>query len=222
VLLVMLAGCLTPIEKSEQDRTHVVPAAAKAHKNPAETTRPKEIEEKKIYHVVGENETLWRIAKAYGIELDEIVKANNLKDTKVQVGQKLFMPGATETVEVEKYRPPKTGSKFIRNEKFGYPCIGTIVAGFGSARGDHKLEGLDFSVVRGRKIVASRTGEVVLVARKFPGYGLVVILQHGPTYRTFYGYLSETSVRVGDAVARGEVIGTGGVAPRTGKPECPV
>lgn len=173
--------------------------------------------DRRIYHVVGENETLWRIAKAYGIDMQEIVRANDLKDTTVQVGQKLLMPGATERVEVEKYRPPKTGEKFKLKESFGYPCVGRIVAGFGSAKGEHKLEGVEFSVGRAAKVVASRTGEVVLVAGKFPGYGGVVILQHGPSYRTFYGYLAETPLRVGDAVAKGEIIGTTGEEPRSGK-----
>jgi murein DD-endopeptidase MepM/ murein hydrolase activator NlpD len=193
------------------------PAADKPENEPEAQTNPAEAGDKRIHHVVGENETLWRIAKAYGIDMQEIVKANSLQDTTVQVGQRLYMPGATERVEVEKYRPPKTGEKFVLKEPFGYPCVGRIAAGFGSAKGEHKLEGLDFSVRRSTKVVASRTGEVVMVARKFPGYGLVVILQHGPSYRTLYGYLGDTSLRVGDAVAKGEIIGTSGKEPRTGK-----
>jgi lipoprotein YgeR len=184
---------------------------------PEQPTEIVPLDDKRIYHVVGENETLWRIAKAYGIDMQEIVKANSLKDTTVQVGQRLLMPGATEQVEVEKYRPPKSGKKFVRNESFGYPCVGRIATGFGSTKGEHKLEGVEFSVRKDAKIVASRTGEVVMVAQKFPGYGVVVILQHGPSYRTFYGYLGETTLRVGDAVARGEIIGKSGKEPRTGK-----
>jgi murein DD-endopeptidase MepM/ murein hydrolase activator NlpD len=193
------------------------PAAEKPGEKPETQEEPEESGDKRIYHVVGEGETLWRIAKAYGIDMQEIARANDLKDTTVQVGQKLYMPGAAEQVEVEKYRPPKTGKKFVRNEAFGYPCVGTVAAGFGSAKGEHKLEGLEFSVRRGAKVVASRTGEVVMVAQKFPGYGMVVVLQHGPSYMTFYGYLSDTSLRVGDAVARGEIIGKSGKEPRTGK-----
>ena len=71
---------------------------------------------------------------------------------------------------------------------------------------------------RGTRVVASRTGEVVLVARAFPGYGVVVILRHGPSYKTFYGYLSETSLQAGDAVAKGESLGVTGIEPRSGEP----
>jgi murein DD-endopeptidase MepM/ murein hydrolase activator NlpD len=167
--------------------------------------------------VVREGDTLWRIAKAYGIEQEEILKANRLTDIKVEVGQKLLMPGATEQVDVARYRPPKPGEKFRRKEAFGYPCVGRIIVGFGQWKGGQKTEGIDFAVSPGAKVVASRTGEAVLVARAFPGYGIVVILQHGPSYRTFYGYLAETPVRVGDAVAKGEVIGVTGTPPRGGK-----
>jgi murein DD-endopeptidase MepM/ murein hydrolase activator NlpD len=134
------------------------------------------------------------------------------------VGQKLLIPGATELVEVKKYRPPRLGKKFVRNEAFGYPCVGRVAARFGQWKGGQKTEGVDFAVSAGARVVVSRTGEVVLVARAFPGYAVVVILQHGPTYRTFYGYLAETPVQVGDAVAKGEVIGVVGKEPRSGKP----
>lgn len=180
--------------------------------------RPRKPEKAKIYHTVREGDTLWRIAKAYDIPSEKIVQANGMDDTTVTVGRKLLIPGATHRVEVERYRPPKKGRKFVRGEKFGYPCAGTIAAGFGQLKGDQRAEGMEFTAKRDTKVVASRTGEVVVVAREFPGYGIVVILQHGPSYRTFYGYLAQTSVRLEDAVAKGETIGVTGVEPRSGKP----
>ncbi len=218
LLTLLLAGCVVPEDLDKTGKpSGDKPVVEKPENGEKPLVNPVETADKRIYHVVGEGETLWRIAKAYEIDMQEIVKANNLTDTTVQVGQRLLMPGATELVEVEKYRPPKTGKKFVRNESFGYPCVGRIATGFGSEKGGHKLEGVEFDVRRGTKVVASRTGEVVMVARKFSGYGLVVILQHGPSYRTFYGYLGDTPLRVGDAVARGEIIGESGKEPRTGK-----
>lgn len=183
---------------------------------PATQNPPRE-EPRKIYHVVVEGDTLWRIAKAYEVDQEEIMKANGLKDATVEVGQRLHIPGAIEPVEVKSYRPPRAGKKFVRGESFGYPCVGRVALGFGQWRGGQKTEGADFSVGRGAKAVAARTGEVVFVEKSFPGYGLVVILQHGPQYRTFYGYLAETPVQVGDAVAKGEVIGVAGAEPRGGE-----
>jgi murein DD-endopeptidase MepM/ murein hydrolase activator NlpD len=164
---------------------------------------------------VVEGDTLWRIAKAYGVDQAEIMKANGMKDATVEVGQRLLIPGAIEQVEVKRYRPPKTGRKFVPGESFGYPCIGRVARGFGTWKDGQKTEGIEFSVRQGTKVVASRTGEAVFVEREFPGYGIVVILRHGPQYKTFYGYLAETPVQVGDAVAKGEVIGVAGVEPGT-------
>lgn len=216
VLFCMLAvcGCLPPAGR-EWGRHWPEEAPARSETRPP--TNPQRPEEIKIYHTVREGDTLWRIAKAYGIPKEKIMQANRMEGTTVTVGQKLLIPGATHKVEVERYRPPKKGRKFVRGEKFGYPCVGTIAPEFGQLKDDQKTEGVDFAAKRGTKVVASRTGEVVLVAHEFPGYGVVVILQHGPSYRTFYGYLAQTSVRVGDAVAKGEIIGVTGVEPHSGK-----
>ena len=217
--LILAAGCLTP--KGREDNAGVSETTGHPGIKPitSDTVSPQpKPEEKKVYHVVREGDTLWRVAKAYGIEQEEIMKANGMSGTTVEVGQKLLIPGAKEPVAVEKYRPPKAGRKFVRGESFGYPCVGRIATGFGQWRNEQKTEGIDFAAVRGTRVVASRTGEVVLVARAFPGYGVVVILRHGPSYKTFYGYLSETSLQAGDAVAKGESLGVTGIEPRSGEP----
>ncbi len=46
-----------------------------------------------IYHVVGPSETLWRISKTYGIDMDTLMKANGLNDaSKLKNGQRLLIP----------------------------------------------------------------------------------------------------------------------------------
>ncbi len=61
-----------------------------------------------VYHIVGSGQTLWRIAKAYGIEdIDLLMRTNNISDpAQIGVGQELFIPGAREILEIEPYRPP--------------------------------------------------------------------------------------------------------------------
>jgi len=41
----------------------------------------------------------------------------------------------------------------------------------------------------------------------YNGYGRHVVIRHGFGYETLYAHLSATSVRVGDQVKRGQVIG---------------
>ncbi len=60
-----------------------------------------------IFHIVGSGETLWRIAKAYGIDVDLLMRTNDISDpTQVGVGERLFIPGAREILKIELHRPP--------------------------------------------------------------------------------------------------------------------
>lgn len=69
--------------------------------------------------------------------------------------------------------------------------------------------GVDLAVPVGSPVTAMKRGEVAY-AGELSGYGLVVMIDHGPRLRTVYGHLSEISVRKGDAVAGGQIIGKSG------------
>ena len=48
-----------------------------------------------VFHVVGPGETLWRISKMYDVDIEEIMKTNNLEsDSKIIMGQELLIPNA--------------------------------------------------------------------------------------------------------------------------------
>ncbi|MBW2674650.1 MAG: LysM peptidoglycan-binding domain-containing protein, partial [Deltaproteobacteria bacterium] len=51
-----------------------------------------------VYHNVKKGETLWRIARAYNCDPDEIARANNLPDTTIEAGSALFIPNAKEPI----------------------------------------------------------------------------------------------------------------------------
>ena len=54
-----------------------------------------------IYHTVKPKETLWRIAKTYGINLQTLAEINNIDEpAQITVGQKLFIPGATKVEKI--------------------------------------------------------------------------------------------------------------------------
>lgn len=59
-----------------------------------------------IYHKVEQGQTLWRIALTYQISLEEIAKANGIRDiTAIKIGQKIFIPGAKQVLTVEVVKP---------------------------------------------------------------------------------------------------------------------
>lgn len=59
-----------------------------------------------IYHIVGSGQTLYRIAKTYNVDINEIMRLNRIADsTQIGVGQQLFIPGAKAPLPGEAYRP---------------------------------------------------------------------------------------------------------------------
>ena len=54
-----------------------------------------------VYHQVARLETLWRISKTYGVDMQAVMQANGLKDpSSIKVGQVLLIPQAAEARSV--------------------------------------------------------------------------------------------------------------------------
>lgn len=48
-----------------------------------------------IYHIVGSGQNLYRISRAYGADMKEVMRVNNIRDAnQIGVGERLFIPGA--------------------------------------------------------------------------------------------------------------------------------
>jgi len=104
------------------------------------------------------------------------------------------------------------------------PTAGYVSSGFGvrlspfsraNEVGDGLLgyhTGLDITNTEGTPIQATAHGTVILAGWK-AGYGLTVIVRHRPDLETLYAHLSRITVREGQKVQRGDLLGTMG---RTG------
>jgi murein DD-endopeptidase MepM/ murein hydrolase activator NlpD len=69
---------------------------------------PKHVEPElvSVVHVVTPGQTLYRISRAYGVSVDELMALNGIEDPRaVGIGQKLLIPGASEVQEVEVAAP---------------------------------------------------------------------------------------------------------------------
>jgi lipoprotein NlpD len=56
---------------------------------------------KGIYHTVQPGQTLYRIARTYGVEEDRLARINGIRDpSQLKAEQRLFIPGATHTMKV--------------------------------------------------------------------------------------------------------------------------
>lgn len=59
-----------------------------------------------VYHIVGSGQTLYRISKAYGVDIKELMRLNNIADpNQLGVGEKLFIPRTGVVLPVEPFRP---------------------------------------------------------------------------------------------------------------------
>jgi biotin carboxyl carrier protein len=67
--------------------------------------------------------------------------------------------------------------------------------------------GMDFTAPEGTEVYATGNGTVVLAQVSQRGLGKHVIIDHGFGYESIYGHLNNFTVRVGQKVQRGQVIG---------------
>ncbi len=96
----------------------------------------------------------------------------------------------------------------------GWPVRGWITSNFGMRRspftGQRVMhEGLDIAASTGTPIHAAADG-IVIQAETAPGYGKLVVIDHGYGYKTYYAHASRIFVKVGQRVKRGERIASVG------------
>lgn len=103
----------------------------------------------------------------------------------------------------------------------GWPTQGWLTSLFGKRNdpftGKRKMhEGLDIAGRVGTPILATADGVVNRVGH-FPGYGKLVVIDHGYGYQTYYGHNSKLYVKAGQRVKRGsEIAALGNTGSSTG------
>ncbi len=166
--------------------------------------------EKGVYHKVQKGETLWRIAKTYDIDIDDIIRSNNVPNgAHLEENQLIFIPGASfvKSVVPQSTEPGKSPS--VVRDDFGWPVNGRVVRHFGEQRGSYLGHGIGIETMEGQPVVASRAGKVVF-ADYLAGYYYTVILDHADGYFSVYGFNSKIAVSLGDMVTKGQKIATAG------------
>ena len=77
--------------------------------------------------------------------------------------------------------------------------------------------GIDISAPTGTPVAAPADGAVISAGREAQ-YGLLVCVDHGHGFVTFYGHLKEIRVKPGDRVKTGQTLGTVGTSGYTTGP----
>jgi murein DD-endopeptidase MepM/ murein hydrolase activator NlpD len=163
-----------------------------------------------ILHLIKPRQTLTDISLTYAVTVDEIIAANGISDPgMIYAGDELIIPGATGSLWQNVIRLSKGAeSRFI------WPLFGEVVSPFGWR--DHPItgiyhhhNGIDIDVSVGTMVHAAAPGKVYFCGEE-GGYGTLIVLEHSEGYYSFYGHLSETSVRRGQFVEMGQPIARSG------------
>jgi len=167
--LVLLAGCATAPGVQRLPRAQAIPTLQGS------------------YHRVRPGETLWRIAHAYGLEVETLASTNRLPSaSQLKAGQQLFVP------------LPKESPHFL------WPVLGAL----GSSG-----SGLEIAAPSGSLVRASRGGRVAVAARALSGWGKTIVVDHLDGYTSVYTGLDQMLVSPGVDLPQGTPVGSLGPRP---------
>lgn len=140
------------------------------------------------YHTVKSGETLWRIARSYGLEPAMLAQANHITHNGVvTIGQRLFIP-----------LPPESN-------RFVWPLRGRVSQSHSG--------GIDISAPSGTLVRASRTGRVAVATAQLSGWGNSVVMDHPDGSATVYAGLEQLVIAPGIVLRQGMPLGTAGSRP---------
>ncbi len=181
-----------------------------------------------INHKVAKGDNLNSIATSYGVDVEMIAVANKFsEDSKLTVGQKIFIPGGKKKYVAPVASKPATSYNPITVIKdLINPDAGTTPANkmFWPAKGvitqyyTWKHHGLDIANKQGTPIYSCDSGTIVYASWSKAGYGNMVEVDHGNGKHTRYGHFYQISVKVGDKVERGQLLGLMGTTGRSTGP----
>lgn len=167
-----------------------------------------------LLYTVRRGDSVASIAADHGTTVNAILDANDLRSQAIDVGQVLFVPGG---------RLNETELRIILGELFAWPTRGTFTSGFGM-RADPFTglprfhNGIDMANAIGTPIRAAASGRVVHIESQIGNYGRFVIVRHPDGFQTLYAHLNDFSVRNGQYVDRGQILGRMGNTGRSTGP----
>jgi LysM repeat protein len=170
-----------------------------------------------VSHKIAKGDTLDKIAQKYQADKQKILEFNKLADEKdLQVGSTLFVPEGKPY-----YAPvPQTKTALAPVKKIFEPV--EIPVGLGDKMlwptTTHRISqyfswrhtGLDIDGDFGDPVWAAEAGTVTTSVCLVRSYGCHVIIDHGNGKSTLYGHFQKIYVKVGQKVAKGEVLGEEG------------
>jgi murein DD-endopeptidase MepM/ murein hydrolase activator NlpD len=163
-------------------------------------------------HVVKPGENLYRIGLHYGVAVEDIARANAIRDERqLEVGRRLVIPRPLREAVERPLLPPDRLRAIAQNDaledgalRFAWPVHGRISSRYGWRRGKMH-EGIDILARSGTAVRAAEAGRVVFASR-LGGYGNMLVLRHSDRHETVYAHVRRFHVGKGVRVRKGDLI----------------
>ena len=171
--------------------------------------------------VVKSGDTLFRIARRFGVSVQKIVEINNLGlNNVIFTGQVLKIPkisgsnsvtlNSNKNLKIVTLPQPKpeilkTSSRILK-VKFYLPLDGEIITKFGIKSDGVMNEGIYIEADYGTIVKSSADGEVIFVGSDLKDFGKLLIVKHSENLITSYAHLSKIYVHEGEIITRGQPI----------------
>jgi murein DD-endopeptidase MepM/ murein hydrolase activator NlpD len=171
--------------------------------------------------VVKSGDTLFGIARRFGVSVQTIVEINNLGlNNVIFKGQVLKIPknsgsnsvtlNSNKNLKIVTLPQPKpdflkTSSRILK-VKFYSPLDGEIITKFGIKSDGVMNEGIYIEADYGTIVKSSADGEVIFVGSDLKDFGKLLIVKHSENLITSYAHLSKIYVHEGEIITRGQPI----------------
>lgn len=156
-----------------------------------------------VVHIVAAGQTLYSIARTYGVTVRELTIVNDLSDPDLlHVGQRIVVPGAEHALPV-----PLPAVADADGRNLLWPVAGgSVLSYFGAPRGNRLHAGVDIRGHQDQPVVAVEAGRVAYSGDGMRGYGKTVVIDHGNGLQSLYAHNSKLLVQPGEHVLRGQAV----------------
>ena len=182
--------------------------------------------------VVKSGDTLFGIARRFGVSVQKIVEINNLGlNNVIFKGQVLKIPkifgsnsvtlNSNKNLKIVTLPQPKpdilkTSSRILK-VKFYLPLDGKIITKFGIKSDGVMNEGIYIEADYGTIVKSSADGEVIFVGSDLKDFGKLLIIKHSENLITSYAHLSKIYVHEGEIITSGQPIAEVGLSGKVTK-----